>query len=284
MLTPSFSTVACSEWTLERVASAADEYGFEGVELRSFLDAGGCAMACDPSLTDTAKARAVFEAEGVEIVGVASSVKFDDQILPPVIGRAITDTEKQIRQGKRYVSLAAELHAPFVRVFGFDTPFGERREMVIRRIVERLKYVADDARHTGVRVALENGGGFLTASDLREIIDRVGSPLCGACYSLAAGVDGGDSVDEAIETLGDDLLMVRLKDLKDGKPCLLGEGELPCDGFVRALVRSGFDGPLVYEWDRLWLSDLASPEEALPHAAKTIFGWMPASAPSPAMT
>lgn len=283
MLTPSFSTVACHEWTLERVAAAADEYGFEGVELRSFLDAGGCAMACDPSLTNPAKTRGIFESEGVDIVGVASSVKFDDQIVPPVIGRAISDTETQIRQGKRHVALAAELHAPFVRVFGFDTPFGERREKVIRRIVERLKYVADDARHTGVRVVLENGGGFAKASDVREIIDRVDSPLCGACYSLAAGVDAGDAVEEALETLGDDLLVARLKDLKDGEPCELGEGGLPCESFVKSLVRRGFDGPLVYEWDRMWLPELASPEEALPHAARTIYGWMPASAPAPAM-
>lgn len=284
MFTASFSTVACHDWTFDRIAAAADEYGYEGVELRSRLDEGGCAMACEPGLTDPDKVRKIFEREGVDIVGVASSVSFDEPISPPILGRALSDTEKQIRAGKRHVELAREIGAPFMRVFGFDTPYGERREMVIRRIAERLRMVVDDARHSGVRVVLENGGGFPRAIDIKEILDRIDSPLCGACYSLAPGVDAGDSPQDAINTLGEDLLVARLKDVDAaGAPVLLGDGVQPCQAFARALLQRGFDGPLVYEWDRMWLPDLAAPEEALAHAAKRIYGWVSTGAPAPAM-
>ena len=48
MLKVAFSTVACPHWTLERAARAAAEYGYDGVELRTFDDGSG-RMACDPA-------------------------------------------------------------------------------------------------------------------------------------------------------------------------------------------------------------------------------------------
>jgi sugar phosphate isomerase/epimerase len=274
MIKPAFSTVACPEWTLDMVAANAARYGFEGVELRTFGERS-TRLACDPALTAEEKALGMFHEAGIEVLSLGTSVSFEEPIKPPVIGLAIGDTERTVRAGKRAVDLAVALECPYVRVWGFDMPPREKRGSAIARITKRVQLVADHAQKTGVRLVVENGGGFSRAQELREIIDGAGSPLVGACYSLATGIAAGDVVPDAIEALAGRVWVARIKDLDEhGRVCQLGTGRLPCREFVGALAQSGFDGPLVFEWDRLWFNDLAPAEEVLPVAAKQIFHWM----------
>ncbi len=274
MIKPSFSTVACPEWTLDQVAANAARYGFEAVELRTFGERSS-RLACDPALTAEEKALAMFHETGIEVLSLGTSVAFDEPIKPPVIGLAIGDTERSVRAGKRAVDMAVALECPYVRVWGFDLPPREKRNSSIARIAKRLGMVADHAQKTGVRLVVENGGGFSRATEVREIIEAVGSPLVGACYSLATGVAEGETLNDAMDALAGRLWVARIKDLDEhGKPCALGSGKLPCRQFVGALAAGGFDGPLVFEWDRLWFPDLAPADAVLPVAAKQLFNWM----------
>lgn len=274
MIKPAFSTVACPEWTLDQVSASAARYGFEAVELRTFGDRG-TRLACDPALTSEDKTREMFHATGIEILSLGTSVSFEEPINPPVIGLALGDTERTVRAAKRAIDLAVLLECPFVRVFGFEVPEREKRNSAVDRITRRLRQVADHAQKTGVRIVVENGGAFSRASELAELINTVGSPLVGASYSLATGVEAGDDVAAAVQTLKGRLWVARIKDVDaHGKPCVPGQGRLPCRQFVGELMGAGFDGPLVFEWDRLWLADLAPAETVLPVTAKQLFHWM----------
>ncbi|HYE02140.1 MAG TPA: sugar phosphate isomerase/epimerase family protein [Phycisphaerales bacterium] len=272
MIKPAFSTVACLDWTLEQVAAAAREWGFEAVELRTF-GADSRLAACDPALSDEDKTRTTFRGRGVEILSLATSVRFDERAGPPVLG-ALADAHRPVREAARAVDLAVALECPLVRVFGFELPRREKRPAGLARVVGRLAAVVDHAHRTGVRVVVENGGSFPTAADLLEIIGRVGSPLLGAAYSLAPAVAAGEMPSDGIALLGSRLWLARIKDLAGGRPVPLGSGELPCKQMVCELVRAGFPGPLVFEWDRAWLPDLAGPNAVLPEAARTMFGWI----------
>ncbi len=273
MFKPSFSTVACPNWTLARVAQEAARAGFLGVELRTFGDASR-EFACEPALTDSAKVRRLLGEHGVEIVSLGTSAAFDKQVWPPVMGNVFGDNEEAIRLAKRAIDLAVALECPLIRVFGYQIPGGEKRKAAVARIVDRLKKVVDHADRTGVKVAVENGGSFNTAAELRELIDAVSSPLLGAAYNIAAAHDAGESPVQGLTVLGDKLLSVKLKDLREGKPVLPGQGTVPMQAFVKALVASRFSGPAIYEWDRAWMPQLAAPEQVLPVAARTIFQWI----------
>lgn len=268
-----FSTVCCPEWTLRRVAQAAIESSFEGVELRTF-GGGSSHLPSDPALTAPAKTLDFFDDDGVDIAGLAASSRFDAPISPPVLGWVIGDFEKEVREAKRHVDLAEALGAEYVRVFAFEPAPGERASKAVKRIVERLKLLCDHARNRGVRIALENGGGYPRAEQIAEIIDGVGNPLLGACYSVAAGAAAGDDPTIAIDVLSDDLIVGRVKDAKKGEPCLPGDGDVPCAEFTRALGRTSRSGWLVFEWDKLWMPNLLHPEEALPQAADRLGGWL----------
>ncbi len=273
MLKPTFSTVACPEWTLSQVAARALALGFEAVELRTFGDASR-SFACDPAMTSEEKTRAMFRECGVEPLVLATGVRFDEPIWPPVIGVFGAAAERSIREGQRAIDLAVGIECPLVRVFGYEYPAREKRAAALKRITDRLRMVIDHADKSGVRVAIENGGSFATSVELREIIDAIKSPLLGASYSPAVGVQYGEDPADAVRNLGDKLWIARIKDAKDGRPCRLGEGELGCQDFVRNLIAAGFHGPLVFEWDRAWVPGLESAEDALAQASKTMWGWL----------
>ncbi len=279
MLKPTLSTVACPEASLREVAELAERFGFEAVELRTF-GTDSRRFANDPALSSEDKTRDLFRTRGIEILSLATSSRFDATIFPPVLGHVFSDTERSVREAKSAIDLAVRLECPYVRVFGFEIAPREQPKAATARIAERLGKVCDHADKTGTRIVLENGGSFETAVQLRDLIEKVGHPLLGASYSLATGVAAGDEPSGAVAALGSLLWLARLKDLADGSPVPLGKGATPCREFVSALSRSGFSGPLVYEWDRAWIPTLAPATEALANVASTLVGWAFADAGS----
>ncbi len=272
MASIAFSTVACPDWTLDRVAQFAAGSPFHAVELRTF-GVDSRSFACDPALTGPEKVRRMFSGAGASICSLATGTRFDAPVMPPVIGALISDDEVEVREACRAIELAAQLGCPAIRVFAHDIPERESRGSALARITRRLTKVLDHARNTPVRVMLENGGGFPSVADLTEIIERVDHPLLGASYSLVAGLEAGDDPVRAISALGTRLMVARVKDLADGRPTRVGDGDVPVEAFVEALGRSGFGGTIVYEWDRAWFADIETAEAVLPDACKVLFEW-----------
>lgn len=273
MFKTAFSTVACPDWTIEQACRAAAEWGYDGIEFRTFGPAS-TQFACDPALTSSEKVRRLLGQSGVEAAVVASSVGFGEPIRPAVIGRVISDTERSIRDAKAAIELAAQIESPLVRVFGFEWPRTERRKSAIARITERLRLAADAARNTGVKLVLENGGCLSRAEDLAEVIAETESNLVGAAYSVLVGRVAGDDPAAAIRALGDKLWVCKLRDRdEDHQPCLIGQGEAGIADAVRALDQVGFAGWTVVEWDRAWITGLQAPDEVLPAALESLYQW-----------
>lgn len=278
---PAFSTVACPEWTLEDVAEFAGSTGYQGVELRTFGHAS-VELACDPCKTGPAKIRDLFEDAGVSPLCLASSVRYDSPVWPPVIGHVISDTEKPVRETKSLVEVAAQSEIPAVRVFAFELPQGERREQGIKRVLGRLELALATCRNTGVKLLLENAGSFPLAEDLAEIIERADNPLLYASYSPAVAQTHGEDPVEGARMLGARLWSVKLSDYHDETPAPLGQGDLDAERVVTELARDRFPGWLVYEWPRLWLRELGEPTDVLTDACEKMYRWMGAATPSPA--
>lgn len=267
-----FSTVACPDWTLEQVAAFGSSSEFDGVELRTFGH-GSTPIACDPAHIAASKMRAMFADAGVSPCSLATGCRFDEPIFPPVIGRVISDTDRGVREAKSIIHMAAAMDIPFVRVFGFEFRKGDSPKLAERRVIERLDMVVDAARNTGVKVVLENGGSFPMATDVLRVISEIDHPLLGASYSPSAAVGTGETPTEGVSALAERLWMVKIKDVRDGRPCPIGEGELGCASTVRALASRRFSGWLVVEWDRLWAPELAEPGSILADAASKLRQW-----------
>lgn len=268
---PAFSTVACPDWTIDEVIPFASRAGYLGVEFRSFGPAASD-LACEPFLTGHEKTRGLLAEHGVEAAAIATSIRYDQPVFPPVLGRVFGDFERPVRDTRAAVLEAGAIECPFVRVFAFEL-VGESRKSGTRRIIQRLDLAARTARHTGVRLLLENGGSFPTAADVMNLIDRVGSPFIAAAYSPAVAAMAGEDPGEGVRLLGPVLGSVKLRDMAGGRPAPLGEGELGVESFVRSLADSGYAGWAVYEHDRLWWPDLPDPSDTLTDAARKLFRW-----------
>jgi sugar phosphate isomerase/epimerase len=270
---PAISTVACPDRTLHQIVALARTLDITGLELRTFGD-DSAHFAADPCLTSFPKTRELLRDAGIDPACLATSIRYDEPIFPPIIGRVTGQTDTAVRATRRMIRVAAQLECPFVRVFAFELPGNESRRSGLRRIVERLTLAAACARNTGVRLLLENGGSFPTGEDLAEIIDRVGSPLISAAYSPAVAQAVGEDPIRALRTLAGRLESVKLKDFQGTRAVPIGQGEMRCRETVEELARAGYTGWVVIEWDRLWLPDLAPAEAALPPMIDDLFRWM----------
>ena len=268
-----FNTIACSSWTLERVMSFADEVEYDGVELRTFgWGSGG--LVCEPALTDDAKIRRLAIDSGTHIMCLATSLRFDQAVFPPVIGQVLPTRNRVQEAGKRFLALADDIECPMIRVFGFGARANEKRSRTVHRIVTQLGEVLDGAQSRQVRIVLENGGSFCTATDLKEIITQCNSPWLGAAYNIAVGARAGESIEQACDCLGARLWSVKLNDIQGTQAVELGHGEIPVERAVRHLAQIQYPGWLVVEWMKHWMPELAPTEGVLRRSQETIRGWI----------
>ncbi len=263
MIRTAFSTVACPDWTLDRVARSAAEWGYAGVELRSF-GGGGTELACEPALTDPDKVRSLFSGFGLRVASIATGVRFDAPVQPPVLGHILLDREASVHEGQHYVGLARATGADNTRVYAYSGSDKESRRSLVRRISERLRLVCDSARHDAGYVVVENGGSFSGAEDLLWLIESVDHPKLRAAYDLNAAIGAGDDPRDGLAILGDLTRIVRVREAKSDASRAFVE--------TAAEVITG-DAWAVLEWPRLWDKTLAPPEGVLVDAAVRLTAW-----------
>ncbi len=126
-----FSTLGCPDWSLERVAEAVREYGYDGIELR-LVD--GELLAPHPSKAERSRLREVLA--GVPVVAVDTSLR----MAAPDPG-----WEDDLRG---FCEVAGDLGCDLVRVFGGTAASGDG-EVAIVEHVRRAGAIAGPLGVTG---------------------------------------------------------------------------------------------------------------------------------------
>lgn len=257
-----FSTLACPDWSLQRAGDAAGEYGYRGVELR-LIDGETIA----PGLRDAERrrVRSLLRGAGLPIVAVDTSIRL-----------AGADPDQTASDLRWFIDLAAEWESPLVRVFGGDPPPGRFEEAVLDDMARPLAAVAPDAERRGISIAVETHDAFSSARRLAPLLDRVPSPAVGALWDILHTSRMGETPEEVTDLLGGRISHVHVKDGR-GEPgtqswelVLLGEGDVPVAGVLRALQATGYRGWLTVEWEKKWHPEIAEPEVALPQHAEAM--------------
>ncbi len=267
-----FSTVACPDWTIEKVAQQAAEMGYQGVELRT-LGPGGGALACDPATSDPAKTRDALKAHNIEPVCLSTSL-----LLAP---RDATATKQAYFQTRSAMELAAAIGCPAVRVYGLDSQAGENRQNMIKRIAHQAQTLMDFATDKGVQLLLENAGSLAVAKEWWWLLNVVDHPMIGLSWNVANAAAAGEPSSVSIPTLNSRIRLIKLKDTEVGQGSgfvPLGQGTVGIEQCVKRLLGIGYEGYISVEWDRLWLPSLAPAEEYLPDAHTRLKGWLDAVA------
>ncbi len=128
------------------------------------------------------------------------------------------------------------------------TPGGDDvdHDECIRRWIEEVAAVAPVAEDLGVHYCLENVGRGCgkSATDLLGLIVGINSPAVGIYYDIGNAVAFGNDPVAEIEELSE---LIRIVHVKDREGDFLGEGIVPIEACMKALVRIGYDGYLVLE-------------------------------------
>ena len=235
-----FSTLGVPGMPVAQVVRLATDHRFHGVELR----AHATEEPVHVGLTSAQRARVVreFHAAGVVVMGVASYVKV----------AAPGEDEPVLADLRAHVALAADLGAPYVRVFpGAGDATASADDVAARRLAAVAPYALDRQ----VRVLVETHDSYGTAAAVARILGLVGHRAVGALWDVMHTWLGGEQPSASYPTLAPHLGYVQVKDIasaEDRTPLPLGQGVLPLTECVEVLSRDDWDGWLCWEYEKRW--------------------------------
>lgn len=146
---------------------------------------------------------------------------------------------------------AHALGAPLMRVFRGERPGDGPEDAAMR---DAARAVVERAGSHGMRLALENFSGLPGSrpEEIKEVLERLDSPVMGVNLDFANYVGNGHDPIEAIRELAPSILYSHLKDVRptaEGKiNCYLGSGILPLPDILAALEATGRDFPFCFEF------------------------------------
>ena len=262
-----FSTLGCPKWPWSRILEQASQMGYSGIELRGIeaeMD-----LTKRPEFTGTRIAQSLKELEALnlKITDLGASAKMHESDK--------TVRAAQMDEGRRFIDLAQQLRAPYVRVFGDVIPPGEAKPDVVARVIDGLRTLGAHARGSGVDVIIEAHGDFTDSPTLLEILkgaamDNV-ALLWDAHHTFVAGKEAPAKTYDALKRY------VRHTHLKDSKPegegvryVLTGAGTVPVRETVGVLARGGYKGFYCLEWEKRWHPEIEEPEVAFPQFVATM--------------
>jgi sugar phosphate isomerase/epimerase len=185
------------------------------------------------------------------------------------------DPEDRIHDIKKSMKMTAPhvpKGTPFIVITGIP-PEGNFRKAVDRS-VEALKDLGDFAAEHGLSIAFEPLSPVNIHTDTAvwgldqglEVIERVNHPAVGICID-SWNVWQTPALDDVIAQCGKRIRVVQLSDWRQPRSTAdrytLGEGEIPLARMMRAIRKTGYEGPWVVEIlsslhldGSLWKSDM----------------------------
>jgi sugar phosphate isomerase/epimerase len=270
-----FSTVSCPKWDFETIVSRAREYGYDGVEIRGFLNESLLTSA-NVFVTDPNKVHDVFERGGVNIACLASSIAMDQGGAAWKFWRG-TDNDRKSTELRTFIDTAHRLGCPLVKIFDTQVRPGQSRDSAGVALGDWLLPLADYAAERDVVILIENALSFRSAKEMWSILDRLQHPSIACCWDVFNAALVGESPYFSVPVLNSKIAYTQVKDAKLGTLgatyCKLGEGDVPVEKFVTRLMGVGYNGYITMEWEKAWLPGLAEPEEILPDAIQKLRKW-----------
>jgi sugar phosphate isomerase/epimerase len=264
-----FSTVGCPDWDLDTIISQGSKLGYQAVELRGLQ--GEMHLPDLPAVSkDPAALAARFAEAKLDIACLATGNCFHSQDK-----KEVARNKGQVRE---FIELAAQLGCPFVRVFGDEVPRYEQKQTTYLRISEALRDLAPTAAAHGVTLVLENHGDFASSRDVWYILDSVDHPAVRCCWHPCHAKAAGDRLTLSVPRVGRLISLVHLVDGRFNEAgalegyALPGDGNVEMEKFLMLLRGVTYDGYLIFDWPKLWVSGVADPEKAFPSALTKIKG------------
>jgi sugar phosphate isomerase/epimerase len=267
-----FSTLGCPKWPWNTVLDQAAALGYSGIELRGLEGQMDLTQRPEFAPSRLAAIRKDLEAHDLVITDLGASSRLHER--DPRI------REAQLDEARRFIDLAHNLGAPWVRVFPNAYFPDEPHDATLHRIGETLAELGRFALGSGVGVLVESHGDLTDSASLATIM-RVaeGTPGVGLVWDTHHTVVAGkEAPADTWTALGRWVHHTHIKDSvadgKDRRYVLLGQGTVGVRAIVETLARGGYTGFYGFEWEKVWHPEIDEPEVSFPQYAETMRGWL----------
>ena len=255
----SFSTLACPEYSWSDIYSMAKDIGFDGIEIRGLGDEIFAVNAQPFSDNKISETIATLKRLNLEIPCLSSgcSLKYIDK------------TESNLNEISQYIKIADKLNTPYIRILADREPM-PRGEVDDKEVANVLKRAASMTEGTNVTLLVETNGVYSDTKRLKRLIDSVGSEHVAVLWDIHHPYRyAGEAPEESVNNLGSLIKYVHVKDsvMINGEASyrLMGEGDLPIERMMNALVKSGYNGYISLEWVKRWAKKLSDAGIVFPH-------------------
>ncbi len=255
-----FSTLGCPDFSWSDIYSMAKDLGFDGIEIRG-LGTDIFAVEAQPfketQLPNTIKKLAALK---IRITCLSS-------------GCCLKNKEKEnenYNELLQYINLAGKLGAPFVRVLADCETQPSAHDPDDEAIASILKKFIPAAEENKVTLLVETNGAYVDTDRLRRLLDSIASDSVAALWDIHHPYRyAGEMPGKTVQNLGAYIKYVHVKDstVADGavQYRMMGEGDLPVDDMIRALLSVNYDGYLSLEWVKRWAGNLDDAGVVFPH-------------------
>ncbi|MCL1853847.1 MAG: AMP-binding protein [Peptococcaceae bacterium] len=256
-----FSTLACPHSTWKDIYSMAKDLGFDGIEVRG-LGQDIFAVRAQPftekALPETINILHKLQL-GVSCFSSACCMKY---------GQCREENKAEIIS---YIELAARLKTPYVRVLA-DRDVAPEGDVDDGLVAGQLRELAPIAAEHGVVLLVESNGVYADTARLCRLLQMVASDAVAALWDMHHPYRvAGESPEQTVQNLGAFIKYVHIKDSvqMDGKVAyrMMGEGDMPIDEMMNALMSINYDGYVSLEWVKRWSEDLEDAGIVIPHFA-----------------
>jgi sugar phosphate isomerase/epimerase len=266
-----FSTLGCPSWEWLKILDFAQQNSFAAVELRGLQGTMDLPSRPEFGAARLEQSKKEVADRGLRISCVGSSANLHNS------GQR---HEEQLADARRFIDLASQLGAPYVRVFG-NKLVGPRAP-ALEHIAAALRELGDYAGPKNVTVLLESHGDFTDSPTLREILEKADSSHVGLLWDAHhTFVSGKEDPAVTIKQLGGYIRHTHLKDSRmqggEAHYVLTGRGEVPVKRQVELLAETGYAGYFSFEWEKVWHPEIEEPEVAIADYARVVTQYLQAA-------
>ena len=256
-----FSTLGCTERSLDEVLTLAQSFSVDALELRGLCGEVDIRKMAELLPENRQATKAIFAKYGVTPLVLGTSCKFHDE----------SKLDNFLEEGFYAIDVAQEIGFRAIRVFGNNIK-GDEGECLLR-IAGGISKLCQYASDKNVDVLLETHGDINNAERLGAVADICRKyPNFGfiwdICHTRQTYADNWRDFCDNYSSL---IRHVHLKDVSDNKLVLPSEGDLPLRAMAEYLEKRGYDGYFSLEWEKKWHPELPVIEDAL-NALIEVFG------------
>jgi sugar phosphate isomerase/epimerase len=261
----SFMTLGCPNWDIDTICARGQEYGYDGVDLRGYLDQIDVTLLPEFT-TQASETRRKLEDAGLIVSGISTSICVCDP----------TSLERNLEEARRTIPVAEAFGTIHVRVFGGGNLAENSRQELSNFGCECMARILEIDGARELRWLFETHDLWVKAQHCRLLLDSIPDPAFGALWDMGHTYRvGREGPAESFSAIGPRVGYVHVKDavydpvspltMQDGWHYVApGTGELPLAESLSLLQKSGYDGWLLFEHEKRWHPDLPEPEDVLP--------------------